>query len=286
MIDRLALLLFSDTKHRPVSKLFARGSPAPMDITPDLSASAFTRPDQREPHELRPVKIVRNFTKHAPGSILISLGDTQVIITATVEERVPRHIHILKEENTGWLTAEYAMLPGATNVRTQRERQKISGRTAEIQRLIGRTLRASVDLTKVGSRTITIDADVIQADGGTRVAAITGGYIALVDCLNKLKADGLLAELPPLKPIAAISVGLVQGTEILDLNYEEDSAAEVDANVVMNEDGHLIELQLSSERAPLSRTQLDRLVDLSEDGIRRLMKLQQEALASDVTVTV
>ncbi|HEY9686816.1 MAG TPA: ribonuclease PH [Coleofasciculaceae cyanobacterium] len=257
-----------------------------MDITPDLSASAFTRPDQREPHELRPVKIVRNFTKHAPGSILISLGDTQVIITATVEERVPRHIHILKEENTGWLTAEYAMLPGATNVRTQRERQKISGRTAEIQRLIGRTLRASVDLTKVGSRTITIDADVIQADGGTRVAAITGGYIALVDCLNKLKADGLLAELPPLKPIAAISVGLVQGTEILDLNYEEDSAAEVDANVVMNEDGHLIELQLSSERAPLSRTQLDRLVDLSEDGIRRLMKLQQEALASDVTVTV
>lgn len=238
----------------------------------------FTRPDQRQPDELRPIKITRNFTKHAPGSVLVEFGDTKVIVTATVEERVPRHIHILKEESTGWLTAEYGMLPGATNQRSQRERMKVSGRTAEIQRLIGRTLRASVDLTKLGSRTVTIDADVIQADGGTRVAAITGGYVALIDCLNKLKADGLLAELPPVKQVAAISVGLVEGTEILDLNYEEDSAAEVDANIVMNADGHIIELQMSSERSPLTRTQLDRLVDLGIVGIERLMELQRTAL--------
>jgi ribonuclease PH len=170
------------------------------------------------------------------------------------------------------------MLPGATNTRSQRERVKVSGRTAEIQRLIGRTLRASVDLTKVGSRTITIDADVIQADGGTRVAAITGGFIALVDCLNKLKADGLLEEIPPLKPVAAVSVGMVEGTGILDLNYEEDSTAEVDANVVMNADGQIIELQMSSERSPLSREQLDRLVDLADAGIRQLLQVQQAAL--------
>lgn len=239
----------------------------------------FERPDQRAPHGLRPVKITRNYTKHAPGSVLFQIGDTHLIITATVEERVPRHIHVLKEENTGWLTAEYAMLPGATNQRTQRERNKVSGRTAEIQRLIGRTLRASVDLTKMGARTITIDADVIQADGGTRVAAITGGYIALVDCLNHLVAEGLLVELPPLNPVAAISVGVVEGTEILDLNYDEDSAAEVDANVVMNASGELIELQLSSERAPLTRDQLNRMVDLAEAGIQQLLTLQQDALA-------
>jgi ribonuclease PH len=238
----------------------------------------FSRPDQRQADELRPIKIIRNFTKHAPGSVLVSFGDTQVIVTATVEERVPRHIYVLKEESTGWLTAEYAMLPGATNVRNSRERMKVSGRTAEIQRLIGRTLRASVDLTKVGTRTINIDADVIQADGGTRVAAITGGYIALVDCLRKLQADGLLETLPALKPVAAISVGVVEGTEILDLNYEEDSAAEVDANIVMNGDGQLIELQMSSERAPLTREQLDRLIDLGMKGTRRLFELQQEAL--------
>lgn len=238
----------------------------------------FSRPDQRQADELRPIKITRNFTKHAPGSVLVSFGDTQVIVTATVEERVPRHIYVLKEESTGWLTAEYAMLPGATNVRNSRERLKVSGRTAEIQRLIGRTLRASVDLTKVGTRTINIDADVIQADGGTRVAAITGGYVALVDCLRKLQADGLLETIPALKPVAAISVGVVEGTEILDLNYEEDSAAEVDANLVMNGDGHLIELQMSSERAPLTREQLDRLIDLGMKGTRRLFELQQEAL--------
>lgn len=238
----------------------------------------FSRPDQRQADELRPITIVRNFTKHAPGSVLVCFGDTKVIVTATVEERVPRHIYVLKEESTGWLTAEYSMLPGATNTRSQRERMKVSGRTAEIQRLIGRTLRASLDLTKLGTRTINIDADVIQADGGTRVAAITGGFIALVDCLNKLKADGLLENIPDLKPVAAISVGLVEGTEILDLNYEEDSSADVDANVVMNADGHLIELQMSSERAPLTREQLDRLVDLAAKGTQQLFDIQREAL--------
>jgi ribonuclease PH len=241
----------------------------------------FTRPDQREADALRPVKVTRHFIKNAPGSVLIEFGETKIIVTATVEERVPRHIHVLKEEMTGWVTAEYAMLPGATNVRSQRERLKVSGRTAEIQRLIGRTLRASVDMTRLGSRTINIDADVIQADGGTRVAAITGGYIALVDCLRKLKADGLLEELPPLTPVAAISVGVVEGTEILDLNYLEDSAAQVDANVVMNADGHIIELQMSSERSPLTRGQLDRLVDLAESGIRRLLDLQEEVLSEE-----
>jgi len=171
-------------------------------------------------------------------------------------------------------------------MRTQRERVKLSGRTAEIQRLIGRTLRASVDLGNVGSRTITIDADVIQADGGTRVASITGGYIALVDCLRKLQADGLLENIPVLTPVAAISVGMVGATPILDLNYEEDSAAEVDANVVMNANGQLIELQLSSERAPLTRAQLDQLVDLGEAGIQRLLAVQQQALAPDAPLTM
>ena len=245
----------------------------------------FSRPDQRQADELRPITIVRNFTKHAPGSVLVCFGDTKVIVTATVEERVPRHIYVLKEESTGWLTAEYSMLPGATNTRSQRERMKVSGRTAEIQRLIGRTLRASVDLTKLGTRTINIDADVIQADGGTRVAAITGGFIALVDCLNKLKADGLLENIPDLKPVAAISVGLVEGTEILDLNYEEDSSADVDANVVMNADGHLIELQMSSERAPLTREQLDRLVDLAAKGTQQLFDIQREALGQVLEAT-
>ncbi|MGZ8901396.1 MAG: ribonuclease PH, partial [Limisphaerales bacterium] len=203
----------------------------------------FTRPDGRQQDELRPIKIVRRFTKHAPGSVLICFGDTQVIVTATIEERVPRHIHILREEMTGWLTAEYSMLPGATNTRGNRERTKVSGRTSEIQRLIGRSLRACVDLTRVGSRTINIDADVIQADGGTRVASITGGYIAMVDAFTHLVENNMLDEMPPITPIAAVSVGMIDGTEVLDLNYEEDSAADVDANVIMNNAGQIIEIQ-------------------------------------------
>jgi ribonuclease PH len=238
-----------------------------------------SRPDGRTPESLRPLKLIRQYTQNAPGSVLMCIGNTQVLITATVEERVPRHIHVLKDDNLGWLTAEYSMLPGATHTRTQRERQKLSGRTAEIQRLIGRTLRASIDLAHLGSRTITIDADVIQADGGTRVASITGAYVALVDCLNALKRDGALKELPTHTPIAAISVGIVDGRPVLDLNYEEDSQADVDANVVMNADGCLVELQLSSEKAPLTRQQLDEMLDLSQIGIDRLFTLQKQALS-------
>jgi ribonuclease PH len=183
-----------------------------------------------------------------------------------------------KPDGHGWLTAEYAMLPGATQTRNQRERLKIGGRSQEIQRLIGRTLRASIDLSKLGTRTITIDADVIQADGGTRVASITGGYVAMMDALNGLVTQGLLSELPPVKPVAAVSVGIIDGTELLDLNYEEDFRADVDANVVMNADGDLIEFQASSEGAPFSRANMNRLLDLSEHGIRQLIAIQQQAL--------
>jgi ribonuclease PH len=239
-----------------------------------------TRSDGRTPEALRPLKIIRQYTKNAPGSVLMCIGNTQVLITATVEERVPRHIHVLKDDNLGWLTAEYSMLPGATHTRTQRERQKLSGRTAEIQRLIGRTLRASIDLAHLGSRTITIDADVIQADGGTRVASITGAYVALVDCLNALKLDGVLKEIPTHTPIAAISVGVVDGKSMLDLDYSEDSQADVDANVVMNGDGNLVELQMSSEKAPLQRQQLDEMLDLAQIGINRLFELQRLALSA------
>jgi ribonuclease PH len=238
-----------------------------------------SRPDGRMADALRPVKLIRQYTRNAPGSVLICLGDTQVLVTATVEERVPRHIHIQKEENLGWLTAEYSMLPGATQPRSQRERFKVSGRTAEIQRLIGRTLRTSLDLTKLGSRTINIDADVIQADGGTRVASITGAYVAMMDCLHKLKADGLLKELPSTTAVAAVSVGTWLGQPILDLNYAEDSTADVDANIVMNGDGRLIELQVSSDKAPLERQQLDAMLELAQNGIQRLLSLQSQALS-------
>lgn len=241
----------------------------------------FSRPDGRQPDQLRPVKIVRNFTKHAPGSVFISFGDTQVLVTASIEERVPRHIHHMGLETHGWLTAEYAMLPGATHTRSNRERLKLSGRTNEIQRLIGRCLRASVDLAKIGQRTITIDADVIQADGGTRVASITGGYIALIDALRHLQRNDMLAEIPIISPVAAISVGIVEGTEVLDLNYEEDSVADVDANMVINKNGHIIEMQATSEKVPFDRAALDRLVDLAEGGIRQLIAHQEEALESE-----
>ncbi|MEB3286245.1 MAG: ribonuclease PH [Vampirovibrionales bacterium] len=246
---------------------------------PDLEQTDFTRPDNRAPHELRPIEIIRNYTKHAPGSVLVAFGDTRVLVTASIEERVPRHIHQLGLETHGWVTAEYSMLPAATQQRTQRERQKIGGRTNEIQRLIGRCLRASVAMEKLGNRTFTIDADVLQADGGTRVAAITGGFVALVDAMKHLQNEGLMGEdLPILSPIAAVSVGIVQGNELLDLNYEEDSTADVDANVIMNAKGEIIELQASSERMPFTRQSLDKLVDLAHGGISQLINLQLEAL--------
>lgn len=237
------------------------------------------RSDQRQLNQLRPVTLTRQYTRYAPGSVLVSFGHTQVLVTATIEEKVPRHIHQTDNPNEGWLTAEYAFLPGSTQTRTQRERNKVSGRTYEIQRLIGRTLRAAVDLDRLGARTITIDADVLQADGGTRVAAITGGYVALVDALTHLKTQGLLEELPIVSPVAAVSVGLFQGDVLLDLNYEEDFQAEVDANVVMNAKNEFIEVQLTSEGTPFDRGCLDQMLDVAGDGITQLLSMQQEALA-------
>jgi ribonuclease PH len=235
------------------------------------------RPDGRRPDELRPVKITRQYTKFAPGSVLIEIGDTKVLVTATIEERTPRHV---TDDNTGWMTAEYALLPGSTHTRAYRERMKVSGRTHEIQRLIGRSLRASIDLTKLGDRTITIDADVIQADGGTRTASITAGYVAMMDALFHLQRNELIKELPPITPVAAISAGILNGVPILDLNYEEDSNAEVDANLVMTAKGEIIEFQATSEKAPLSRGQMDELLDLAEKGIRELLEFQQQILGT------
>lgn len=232
------------------------------------------RTDGRPADAIRPVKITRNYTKFAPGSVLFEIGDTKVLVTATIEERTPRHV----TDDNGWLTAEYSLLPGSTQTRAYRERFKISGRTHEIQRLIGRSLRASVDLSRLGDRTITVDADVIQADGGTRTASITAGYIAVVDAMRHLQEKGLLTEIPIISPVAAISAGILDGVAVLDLNYEEDSTAEVDANLVMNARGDIIEFQTTSERAPLSRSQLDEILNLSEKGIRELLDIQQEAL--------
>ncbi len=235
----------------------------------------------RSADEIRPVTITRHYTKYAPGSVLIAIGDTKVLVTATIEERTPRHV---VDENTGWLTAEYSLLPGSTQTRANRERMKISGRTQEIQRLIGRSLRACIDLTRLGDRTITIDADVIQADGGTRTASITGGYIALIDACQHLVDRGSIPGIPIISPIAAISAGLIQGVPMLDLDYQEDSSADVDANLVMNARGEVIEFQTTSERTPMTRDQLDILLDLSEKGIRELLHIQQQAFESLVEV--
>lgn len=233
------------------------------------------RHDGRTPDQMRPVTITRHYTKFAPGSVLFEIGDTKVLITACIEERTPRHV---TDENTGWMTAEYSLLPGSTQTRVQRERMRISGRTQEIQRLIGRSLRACIDLTRLGDRTITIDADVIQADGGTRTASITGAYIALYDALLHLQQKELIKEIPIISPVAAISVGIVDGVPVLDLDYEEDSSADVDANIVMNAEGEIIEFQTTSERSPLTRTQLLEVLDLGEKGVRELIEMQKQAL--------
>lgn len=238
--------------------------------------------DSRRPNEIRPVTFTRQFTRYAPGSVLMELGATKVLVTASIDERTPRHV----PDNEGWLTAEYGMLPGATHDRVQRDRNKVSGRTTEIQRLIGRSLRACVDLTKLGERTITIDADVIQADGGTRTASITAGYVALVDALRHLQAKGSIETLPIISPIAAISVGIVNGTPILDLCYEEDSTADVDGNIVMNARGEIIEFQTTSEKAPFSKDQLFTILDLAQSGINDLLTLQAQALGEFEKVSV
>ncbi|HET6654885.1 MAG TPA: ribonuclease PH [Gammaproteobacteria bacterium] len=237
------------------------------------------RPSQRAQDELRPIRLTRHYTKHAEGSVLIEFGATRVLCTASVEERVPP---FLKGKNQGWITAEYGMLPRATHTRGGREaaRGKQSGRTQEIQRLIGRSLRAVADLEALGERTIILDCDVIQADGGTRTAAITGAYVALVDAINGLAKKKQIKRNPIHGAIAAISVGIVGGEPVLDLDYAEDSQAETDMNVVMNDAGAFIEVQGTAEGHAFRREELDRLLDLASDGIRRLHQIQAEALAS------
>ncbi|WP_348761735.1 ribonuclease PH [uncultured Salinisphaera sp.] len=238
----------------------------------------FQRPSGRAPADLRAVSIQRHFTKHAAGSVLVSFGDTRVICTASVEDRVPPW---LRGKDSGWLTAEYGMLPGATGSRSGREaaRGKQGGRTVEIQRLIGRSLRAVMDLKALGPRSVTIDCDVIQADGGTRTAAITGGYVALVDAMNKLVADGKVKASPLHGQLAAVSVGIYEGEAVLDLDYAEDSQAETDMNVVMNEASGFIEIQGTAEGHAFSRHELDALLGHAEKGIGELIEIQRAALA-------
>jgi ribonuclease PH len=237
------------------------------------------RPSQRKPDQLRTVRITRNYTKHAEGAVLIECGDTKVICTASVEEKVPG---FLKGKNQGWLTAEYGMLPRSTGTRTDREaaRGKQSGRTQEIQRLIGRSLRAVMDLSKLGERTIHIDCDVIQADGGTRTASITGAFVAAQDAVNYLLGKGLITESPIRDSVAAISVGVYEGTPVLDLDYAEDSNCDTDMNVVMTGSGGIVEVQGTAEGTPFSRTEMDALLDLADKGIRELIALQKAALGS------
>jgi ribonuclease PH len=235
------------------------------------------RQDGRNNTQLRPVKIVRNYIKHAEGSVLIEVGDTKVICTASVEERIPP---FKKDTGEGWITAEYSMLPRATAVRNQRDIQKLklNGRSSEIQRLIGRSLRTIVDFKLLGERTITIDCDVIQADGGTRTASITGGYVALVEACRTLIKNGLISKMPVKGTVAATSVGIVNNTELLDLCYTEDSNAEVDMNVIMTDKGEFVEIQATGEKSSFSKAQLDQLLDLAKAGIDELMKIQNEVL--------
>ena len=237
------------------------------------------RPSGRAPAQLRDISIVRNFTRHAEGSVLVSFGDTKVICTASVEQGVPG---FMRGQGRGWVTAEYGMLPRSTGTRMAREasRGKQGGRTLEIQRLIGRSLRAAIDLGKLGENTITIDCDVIQADGGTRTAAITGACVALVDALNYLQRRKLLTGDPLLQMIASVSVGVYQGVPVLDLDYPEDSAADTDMNIIMGESGGFIEVQGTAEGAPFGRAELDGMLDLAAEGIRQLIARQKEALAA------
>ena len=235
------------------------------------------RIDNRENNQLRPISFVRNFTKHAEGAVLVSYGDTKVLCTASIETQVPRW---LKGTGKGWITAEYGMLPRATHERTQREaaKGKQSGRTQEIQRLIGRSLRAMVDLEKLGENTIHIDCDVLQADGGTRTASITGAAVALVDALEKLQAAKKLKADPLVGLVAAVSVGIKNGEVLLDLNYSEDSSCDTDLNVVMTQKGEFIEIQGTAEERPFTRAQVDEMLAIAEEGIKQLIAEQQAVL--------
>jgi ribonuclease PH len=235
------------------------------------------RPSGRKPDELRPVRIQRRYTKHAEGSVRIEFGDTHVLCTASVEERVPP---FLKDSGRGWVTAEYGMLPRSTNTRTEREasRGKQSGRTQEIQRLVGRSLRAVVDLAALGPRTVQLDCDVLQADGGTRTAAITGAFVALHDAIAWLESKGLVRERPIRDFVGAVSVGIHEGTPVLDLDYAEDAACGCDMNIVMTGAGNFVEVQGTAEGAAFGRRQLDELITLGERGIRELIAHQRRAL--------
>jgi len=229
--------------------------------------------------DLRAIRLQRKFTRHAEGSVLVSMGDTQVLCNASVEEKVPP---FMKGKGSGWVTAEYGMLPRATNTRGNREAAsgKQSGRTQEIQRLIGRSLRAVVDLSKLGERQVTIDCDVLQADGGTRCASITGAMVAMADAFAWMRAQGMIAADPIRDFVAAVSVGIVEGTPVLDLDYAEDSGCDTDMNVVMTGAGHFVEVQGTAEGHPFTREEMSRLLDLAASGIQRLVKAQRSSLAT------
>ena len=236
------------------------------------------RIDGRRPDELRPVKMTRNYLKYPEGSVLIEMGDTKVLCTATVEDgKVPP---FLKGTGKGWITAEYALLPRSTETRTIRDvvRGGISGRSHEIQRLIGRSLRAVVDLEKLGERTIWVDCDVLQADGGTRMASVTGGFVALYDALRFLKENGVIDEIPIKEFLAGVSVGIVDGEILLDLNYKEDFQAQVDMNIVMTESGSIVEVQGTGEEATFTKEEMIKMVELAEKGIKELIRMQKEVL--------
>ncbi|WP_338844862.1 ribonuclease PH [Massilia sp. W12] len=239
--------------------------------------NAFCRPSGRSPQQMRAVRLTRQYTRHAEGSVLVEFGDTKVICTASVEEKVPG---FLKGKGQGWLTAEYGMLPRSTHSRMDREaaRGKQSGRTQEIQRLIGRSLRAAFDLNSFGERTLHLDCDVIQADGGTRTASITGAMVAAYDAFATLKARDLIPAIPLKAFVAAVSVGVFQGVPVLDLDYPEDSDCDTDMNVVMTDAGHYVELQGTAEGAVFDRAVMNQLMDLAEAGIRELCALQKQAL--------
>ena len=229
--------------------------------------------------DLRPLQLQRKFTRHAEGSVLVSMGDTQVLCNASVEEKVPP---FMKGKGSGWVTAEYGMLPRATNTRGNREAAsgKQSGRTQEIQRLIGRSLRAVVDLSKLGERQVTIDCDVLQADGGTRCASITGAMVAMADAFAWMRAQGMISADPIRDFVAAVSVGIVEGTPVLDLDYAEDSGCDTDMNVVMTGAGHFVEVQGTAEGHPFTREEMSKLLDLAASGIQQLVKAQRSSLAT------
>ncbi|MBQ4646518.1 MAG: ribonuclease PH [Candidatus Gastranaerophilales bacterium] len=229
------------------------------------------RIDNRKNDELRPIKFTHNFTKHALGSVLVEFGNTKVLVCANFEDTIPKWME--KDSPEGWLSAEYSLLPSSTETRCQRERTKISGRTQEIQRLIGRSLRACLDLTKIKGKTFIIDADVIQADGGTRTASICGAYVAIKDMIEKLLKEGLINENPIIEPIGAISAGIVNDEVMVDLCYQEDSNAQVDSNIVLTSSGKIIEFQTTAEGLPFEKSQLDEIYDIAKKSIDKIIKM-------------